>query len=62
MNDNKLNEDVMNETDNKIMQTFGKLVPKLSEIDKIFLLGFSEGLSVHFGENQKNNDTPQIVA
>lgn len=36
----------MSEKDKKIMETFGKVVPNLSEFDKEKLLAFGEGIAL----------------
>lgn len=36
----------MSEKDKKIMETFGKVVPNLSELDKEKLLAFGEGVAI----------------
>lgn len=36
----------MSEKDKQIMETFGKVVPNLSEIDKEKLLAFGEGVAL----------------
>lgn len=36
----------MSEKDKKIMETFGRVVPNLSEIDKEKLLAFGEGVAL----------------
>lgn len=36
----------MSEKEQKIMETFGKVIPKLSESDKSYLLGLGEGMSI----------------
>lgn len=37
---------VMTEKEKKIMQTFGKVIPKLNESQKNYLLGLGEGLDI----------------
>ncbi|MBQ9858476.1 MAG: hypothetical protein IJO77_05690 [Oscillospiraceae bacterium] len=34
----------MNENEKKILETIGEIVPNLSKDDKIFLLGYVEGI------------------
>lgn len=36
----------MSEKDKRIMETFGKVIPKLNEIDKEKLLAFGEGVAL----------------
>lgn len=36
----------MSEKDKKIMDTFGKIIPNLSELDKEKLLAFGEGVAL----------------
>ena len=36
----------MSEKDKKIMDTFGRIVPQLSELDKEKLLAFGEGMAI----------------
>lgn len=35
----------MSEKDKKIMETFGKVIPKLSDLEKEKLLAFGEGMA-----------------
>lgn len=37
---------VMTEKEKKIMQTFGKVIPKLTENQKNYLLGLGEGMDI----------------
>ena len=37
---------VMTEKEKKIMQTFGKVIPKLTEPQKNYLLGLGEGMDI----------------
>lgn len=50
----------MSERDKKIMETFGKVIPNLSEIDKEKLLAFGEGVAL-MAERQRA-DLPQDSA
>lgn len=50
----------MSEKDKKIMDTFGRVIPKLSEFDKEKLLAFGEGVALMAGRMQA--DTEQSSA
>ena len=39
-------KEVMTDTERKIMQTFGEVIPKLTEGEKNYLLGLGEGMRV----------------
>ena len=43
----------MSEKEKKIMQTFARLIPKLSTSDKSYLLGLGEGMALKL-EKQEN--------
>lgn len=43
---------VMTEQEKKIMQTFGKVIPKLTESQKNYLLGLGEGMDIAKSENE----------
>ena len=43
----------MSEKEKKIMQTFARLIPKLSASDKSYLLGLGEGMAIKL-EKQEN--------
>ena len=43
----------MSEKEKKIIQTFAKLIPKLSTNDKSYLLGLGEGMALKL-EKQEN--------
>lgn len=36
----------MSEKEKQILETFGKLIPKLAESDKSYLLGLGEGMAI----------------
>ena len=36
----------MSEKEKKILETFGRIIPKLSESDKSYLLGLGEGMAI----------------
>lgn len=52
----------LQEKERKIIETFGKVVSKLSEKDKSFLLGLGEGMSikVELEEKRKKEDKSVI--
>lgn len=43
----------MTEKEKKIFETFGQLIPKLSESDKSYLLGLGEGMAIKLGMAEK---------
>lgn len=49
----------MSEKEEKIMQTFAVLIPKLSASDKNYLLGLGEGMALRFekAEKQENKES-----
>lgn len=51
----------MSEKDKKIMETFRKVVPNLSELDKEKLLAFGEGVAL-MAERRHSLDTGQDTA
>lgn len=42
----------MSEKDKRIMETFGEVVPQLSELDKEKLLAFGEGIALMAGRQR----------
>jgi hypothetical protein len=43
----------MSEKEKKILETFGLLIPKLSESDKSYLLGLGEGMAIKTEEKEE---------
>ncbi len=41
----------MSEKERMILETFGKIIPKLSESDKSYLLGLGEGMAIKTEQN-----------
>ena len=53
---------VMTEREKRIMENFSRIIPKLSENDKCFLLGMGEGMTVKFEMQQKERERQQMYA
>lgn len=51
----------LQEKERKIIETFGKVVSKLSEKDKSFLLGLGEGMSVKIELEEKKEKENNLV-
>ena len=47
----------MSEKDKQIMETFGKVIPNLSELDKEKLLAFGEGVALMAERQRAQADT-----
>ena len=49
-------DSVMTEKEKKIFETFGEVIPKLSESDKSYLLGLGEGMAIAQAQRQRNEE------
>ena len=49
----------MTEKEKKIFETFGQVIPKLSESDKSYLLGLGEGMAIKTAQVEKPHDTEE---
>lgn len=49
----------MSEKEQKILETFGKVLPEMSEMEKEKLLSFGEGMAFLKGQQKKDNDAPK---
>lgn len=47
----------MSEKEKKILETFGQIIPKLSESDKSYLLGLGEGMAIKTEKESKQTET-----
>lgn len=47
----------MTEKEKKIFETFGEVIPKLSESDKSYLLGLGEGMAIKIEQSAKPDNT-----
>ncbi len=47
----------MSERESKIMETFGKVIPELSEMEREKLLAFGEGMAFAKTETKKAEET-----
>jgi len=47
----------MSEKDKKIMETFGKVIPKLSDLEKEKLLAFGEGMAFKADQQRAERDS-----
>lgn len=52
----------MSEKEEKIMQTFAMLVPKLSANDKSYLLGLGEGMALKLEKQENKIEQMKSVA
>ena len=53
----------MSEKEEKIFETFGKVIPTLSESEKSYLLGLGEGMvAVKAGQSKRANDEERMPA
>ena len=48
----------MSEKEKKILDTFGKVIPKLSDLEKEKLLAFGEGMA--FKAEQQSTEQPKV--
>lgn len=56
---------VMLKRDKQILETFKTVIPQLSESDKSYLLGLSDGMAMRLGEKdikQNNNVSPHQLS
>lgn len=49
----------MSEKEKQIMETFGKLIPTMSECEKSYLLGYGEGMGAKIGLQVKMEEAEQ---
>lgn len=47
---------IVSEKEKKIFETFGEVIPKLSESDKSYLLGLGEGMAIAQAQKQRNEE------
>ena len=52
----------LQEKERKIIETFGKVVSKLSEKDKSFLLGLGEGMNIKVELEEKKKSEDKLIS
>lgn len=50
----------MLEKEKQILETFGKLIPLLSESDKSYLLGLGEGMAIKMDQQKEYQEIAQL--
>jgi hypothetical protein len=51
----------MSEKEKEIMETFGKLIPNMSESEKSYLLGLGEGMAIKVGEWKQGTQERELA-
>lgn len=51
----------MSETEKKILETFGQIIPTLSELEREKLLSFGEGMAFMKQKNEEKEQDPVAI-